>query len=393
MDEFFARLKQRKIVQWALAYVAASFAFIQVIDIVAQRFGWPEHTVRFIIIALAVGFFVMLVLAWYHGERGTQRVTGPELLFLALLLTIGGAVAWRLAPTVTEPNGQPGSASTAQSTSISGVHADSKSIAVLPFENLSDDKANAYFAEGMQEEILTRLAGIGELKVISRTSTEKYKSHPDNLKIVAGELGVANILEGSVQKAGEAVRVNVQLIDARNDMHLWAQTYDRELKNVFVVESEVAQQIAAVWRDLDIQDRVRRINSAERCSDFGVSWQNQKPVAVVRQLQLARTAKHSLRFHAAQLADFNFQPVRQSRSGQGNRHFVAGFIILRATHDLPVVVRPIVYIANAETIGIRMLRRGVNQPDHDVIDFGAPLLHAFDFNAREREQSGYGAHK
>ena len=248
MDEFFERLKQRKIVQWALAYVAASFAFIQVIDIVAQRFGWPEHTVRFIIIALAVGLFVMLVLAWYHGERGTQRVTGPELLFLALLLTIGGAVAWRLAPTATESNGQAGSVSTAQSTSISGVHADGKSIAVLPFENLSDDKANAYFADGMQDEILTRLAGIADLKVISRTSTKRYESRPDNLKIVGAQLGAAHILEGSVQKSGDSVRVNVQLIDARTDTHLWAQTFDRKLENVFAVESEVAQQIADVLK-------------------------------------------------------------------------------------------------------------------------------------------------
>jgi TolB-like protein/cytochrome c-type biogenesis protein CcmH/NrfG len=119
-----------------------------------------------------------------------------------------------------------------------------KSIAVLPFDNLSDDKSNAYFAEGIQDEILTRLAGIADLKVISRTSTEKYKSHPDNLKTVAAELGVGTLLEGSVQKAGDTVRVNVQLIDARADKHLWAQTYDRELKNVFAVESEVSQDIA-----------------------------------------------------------------------------------------------------------------------------------------------------
>ena len=102
MDEFFERMRQRKIVQWALAYIAAAFALIQVLDIVAQRFGWPEQTIRFFILALAIGFFVTLVLAWYHGEKGAQRVTGPELLFLALLLTIGGAVAWRLAPSAAE---------------------------------------------------------------------------------------------------------------------------------------------------------------------------------------------------------------------------------------------------------------------------------------------------
>ncbi len=114
-----------------------------------------------------------------------------------------------------------------------------KSIALLPFENLSEEKANAYFAEGIQNEILTRLAIVRDLKVISRTSTAKYQSNPDNLKKVAQELGVSTILEGAVQKAGDKVRVNVQLIDARADTHLWGKSYDRDLKDVFAVESEV----------------------------------------------------------------------------------------------------------------------------------------------------------
>src|SRR4051812_5177637 len=123
-----------------------------------------------------------------------------------------------------------------------------KSIAVLPFENLSDDKQNAYFAEGIQDEILTRLAAVRDLKVISRTSTVKYKSKAENLKKVGQELGVSTILEGSVQKNGDKVRVIVQLIDARTDRHLWAKSYDRELKDVFAVESEVSQEIADTLR-------------------------------------------------------------------------------------------------------------------------------------------------
>jgi serine/threonine protein kinase len=119
-----------------------------------------------------------------------------------------------------------------------------KSIAVLPFENLSEEKANAYFAEGVQNEVLTRLAAVRDLKVISRTSTAKYQSKPDNLKSVAQELGVSTILEGAVQKAGDKVRINVQLIDARTDAHLWARSYDRDFKDVLAVESEVSQEIA-----------------------------------------------------------------------------------------------------------------------------------------------------
>jgi len=123
-----------------------------------------------------------------------------------------------------------------------------KSIAVLPFENLSEEKANAYFADGTQNEILTKLAGIGDLKVISRTSSAKYKSKPENLKTVARELGVATVLEGSVQKAGEKIRVNVQLVDARSDTHLWAKSYDRNFNDIFTVESDVAQEIADALR-------------------------------------------------------------------------------------------------------------------------------------------------
>jgi TolB-like protein/Tfp pilus assembly protein PilF len=119
-----------------------------------------------------------------------------------------------------------------------------KSIAVLPFENLSDDKANAYFADGIQDEILTKLASVADLKVISRTSTAKYKSKPEDLKTVAQQLGVANVVEGTVQRAADKVRVNVQLIDARADSHLWAKSYDRDIKDVFAVESEVSQEIA-----------------------------------------------------------------------------------------------------------------------------------------------------
>src|SRR5947209_3115925 len=123
-----------------------------------------------------------------------------------------------------------------------------KSIAVLPFENLSSDKENAYFAEGVQDEILTRLSKIADLKVISRTSTQHYKSAPENLTEIGKQLGVAHIVEGNVQKSGDAVRVNVQLIKAANDSHLWADTYDRKLTDIFSVESEVAKAIAEQLR-------------------------------------------------------------------------------------------------------------------------------------------------
>ena len=238
MTEFLQRLKQRKLVQWALAYVAAAFALLQGIDIVAQQFGWPEGVRRGITLALVVGFFVTLVLAWYHGERGAQRVNGTELLILALLLSLGGGFLWRFA-------GASRDVVVKSAVAPAGdVAIPEKSIAVLPFDNLSEDKANAYFAEGVQDEILTRLAKVADLKVISRTSTQRFKSAPENLPEIAKTLGVRNILEGSVQKSNDQVRVNVQLINARTDAHLWADTFDRKLTDIFSVESEIAQTIA-----------------------------------------------------------------------------------------------------------------------------------------------------
>ena len=243
MTEFLDRLRQRKLVQWALAYIAFAFALLQGVDIVAQRFGWPDQLEKILILALAVGFLVVLVLAWYHGERGAQKVSGTEIVILALLLAIGGGLLWRFERIAPNPNASVAlGGATPAATPIAAIPA--KSIAVLPFQNLSTDKGNAYFADGMQDLILTKLADIGDLKVISRTSTAKYQSHPDNLKIIAQQLGVATILEGSVQKAGNQVLINVQLIDARSDNHLWAESYQRTLDNIFGVEGEVAQKVA-----------------------------------------------------------------------------------------------------------------------------------------------------
>lgn len=256
--ELLDRLRQRKVVQWALAYAAAAFALLQGVDIVAQRFAWPESVERGLIIVLAIGFLVALVLAWYHGERGAQRVSGPELLILALLLAIGGGVLWRVAQSPREPAASPAIATRPESSSGAATRArggsepaetdpaphSAKSIAVLPFANLSSDPENKYFADGMQDEILTKLAKIGALHVVSRTSTQRYASAPDNVGDVARALGVANVLEGSVQKAGNVVHINVQLIRAATDEHLWAESYNGALDDVFGVEGKVAQAVA-----------------------------------------------------------------------------------------------------------------------------------------------------
>jgi TolB-like protein/Tfp pilus assembly protein PilF len=201
---------------------------------------------QIVILILVVGFPIALAFSWAFeitpegivresevtADQSITHNTGRKIVALTIVLAV--VATGLLIFQFVRP----------RSTSPSAAIITNKSIAVLPFDNLSEDKANAYFAEGMQDEILTRLAKITDLKVISRTSTQHFKSSPDNLPQIARQLGVAYILEGSVQKAGDAVRVNVQLIKAMSDAHLWADTFDRKLTDIFAVESEIAKTIA-----------------------------------------------------------------------------------------------------------------------------------------------------
>src|SRR5690348_14911885 len=237
MNDFLTRLKQRKLVQWALAYIAAAFALIQVLDVVAQRFGWPDALERVLILALILGFFVTLVLAWYHGDNGAQKVTGTELLILALLLSIGGVVVWRNA----KQNPQAHATETATAVAVP---APGKSIAVLPFVNMSGDAKNDYFSDGITEEILDALAQVPNLKVAARTSAFAFKGKAEDLRKVGEALDVATVLEGSVQTSGDDVRITAQLIDTRSGYHLWSEKYDRKLTSIFAVEDEISKAIA-----------------------------------------------------------------------------------------------------------------------------------------------------
>src|SRR5215510_10718639 len=253
---FFAELKRRNVYKVAVAYAIVGWLTIQVATQVFPFLEIPNWVVRLVIALIAVGFPIALIIAWAfeltpEGIRRTEDVDlaasarQPRKHAWIVVVIVGAALSVGLfffgrysAQTPRQD------ASAARTEAATGSSISQKSIAVLPFENLSDDKGAAYFAEGIQDEILTKLASIADLKVISRTSTAKYKSKPEDLKTVSQQLGVANVLEGSVQKAADKVRVNVQLIDARADSHLWAKTYDRDLADVFKIQSEVAQEIA-----------------------------------------------------------------------------------------------------------------------------------------------------
>jgi len=252
LHNFFAELKRRNVYKVAVAYIVAGWALSQGIAQVFPVFDVPNWIIRLIVLLIILGLPVALVLAWMFEitPEGIKRTATADAMPAAAkpkkytwlyVVVIGVAVSVGLfllgrytAGTIATPR---------QSEAATGA-IPQKSIAVLPFENRSEEKANAYFADGIQDEILTRLSKIADLKVISRTSTQRFKSAPENLPEIARLLGVANILEGSVQKSGDAVRVNVQLIKAANDSHLWADTFDRKLTDIFSVESEVAKAIA-----------------------------------------------------------------------------------------------------------------------------------------------------
>ncbi|PYK23027.1 MAG: hypothetical protein DME52_13415 [Verrucomicrobia bacterium] len=252
--KFFAEVKRRNVYKVAAAYGVVAWLLTEIATQVLPFFEIPNWGVRLIVLAIIIGFPIALVIAWAfeltpEGLKRTEIADAefplgrsPKRAWIFIVI-IAGAISvglfflgrYTTSPTLSTEQGQP---------PASAESLPQKSIAVLPFDNLSRDPDNAYFAEGIQDEILTRLAKVADLKVISRTSTQKYKSAPDNLRDIAKQLGVLNILEGSVQRAADQVRVTVQLINATTDAHLWAETYDRKLTDIFAVESDIAKTIA-----------------------------------------------------------------------------------------------------------------------------------------------------
>ena len=235
MDGLVDRLRQRKIVQWALAYLAGAFALLQAVDLIGQRFGMSDTIVRVLIVVLAVGFFAALVLAWYHGDRGEQRVGGIEISLLALLLAIGGGFLWRVAVS--------GRAGGEQASIGAAASLGAASTAVLPFVNMSADKANEYFSDGMTETLLNRLAQVPELKVAARTSSFSFKGTNTDMRKIGAALGVASLVEGSVQQSGDTLRITAQLIRAVDGTHLWSRNYDRKAADLFAIQDEIAAAV------------------------------------------------------------------------------------------------------------------------------------------------------
>ena len=239
MSGFFKELQRRKVYRVAAAYIIAAGFIIQVGSAVFPAWELPNWTLRLVVVLLLVGFPIALILAWAYdvtpqGIRATPTTATPGahrrrnlIMLIAMGVVVSAAAGYFLLPR-------------ASARKID------KSIAVLPFQNLSDEKQNAYFADGMQDDILTNLSKIGDLKVISRTSVMSYRDNVTrNVREIGKALGVATLLEGSVRRVGNRVRVNVQLINADNDEHIWAEDYDRDLTDVFAIQTDLAQKIAS----------------------------------------------------------------------------------------------------------------------------------------------------
>ena len=259
----FTELKRRNVIRMAGLYLVGAWLLTQIASTLLPAFDVPSWALRGLIIVLALGFIPALIFSWVYeitpgGLRREADVAADQsitpqtgrrmdrMIIVVMALALGYFAFDKFALTPRREAALVAKNNEAQpATQPNEPKVDSKSIAVLPFENLSSDKENAYFTDGVQDEILTDLAKIADLKVISRTSVMQYKTGAQrNLREIAQQLGVAHLLEGSVQRAGNKVRVNAQLIDARNDAHLWAQTYDRDLADVFAIQSEVAKAIA-----------------------------------------------------------------------------------------------------------------------------------------------------
>jgi len=363
---FFAELKRRNVYKVAVAYAVIAWLLIQAGSILFPTFEAPSWVMKVFVAAIAAGFPIALVLAWAFEltPEGIKRTeSGKETppvrsgrrvwMFVVLAAGLLSVALFFLGRYTASPRG------------AAPVTA-AKSIAVLPFENRSEDKANAYFADGIQDEILTRLAKIDDLKVISRTSTQRYKSSPENLRDIAKQLGVGHVLEGSVQRSGDQVRVNVQLINAETDAHLWAEVYDRKVADIFAVQSEIAETIAkalqvklssrekqavaakptenpdaydaylrglAIWNSLDLSPKTLQemaefySRAVQLDANFAVAWAN---LSLVHTLSFAEFDPTAARLAEAKQA---LDTALRLQPGLGEAHFALGLYRYRGLRD------------------------------------------------------------
>ena len=264
------RLRRRKVVQWGILYVAASWSFLQGFEFLSDTYAWPHEFQQLATLALLIGLPIVLVLAWYHGDRGQQRVTTAEFAIITLLLLIGGGAlafyqrniegdgeAPPAARGISDPSAAPG---ISESPATPGAPDTRPSLAVLPFVDLSQAKDQEYLGDGLAEEIINQLAQVPALRLVGRTSSFSFKGKDDDLRSIGSKLGVAHLLEGSVRKAGDRIRITAQLAAASDSSQLWSKTYDRNLTDVFAVQDEIARDVAQA---LSVKLDAVKLNTAQ----------------------------------------------------------------------------------------------------------------------------------
>jgi len=285
------RLKERKIAQWAILYSAAAWLLLQVLEVVSGPWGVPDGVVRLIQATLAMGFLITLVLAWYHGEKGRQRASGVELTILAALLAIGAL----LVPTVF-PDRAPLTDEPVVGDRLATIRpVQTASIAVLPFLDLSPDGDQAYFGDGIAEEILNGLSKVGGLKVAARTSA--FQLRDEEIPVIGNRLGVETVLEGSVRKEGERVIITVQLINASDGFQMWSQRFEPTMASVIDTQEQIAQSVARAL-ELRLIDDGPRLMSTETDSPVAHErylmgryfWNQRTPDGFLRGLELFEEA-------------------------------------------------------------------------------------------------------
>jgi serine/threonine-protein kinase len=255
-ERLLASIRERSLIQWVVLYIVGAWAALAAASYATAAFAWTPWLFRGLTLVAAVGLPVTLVVAWYHGETGRQRVRGPEVLMIAVLLAIGGGLL-----TVFGPEGRLKDGVRQPLGPVDGAQAQ-PSIAVLPFSNLSGTPETEPFANGIHDDILTQLSKIGGLKVISRTSVLGYRDTDKGIPEIARELGVGAVLEAGVQRVNDRIRINAQLIDAGTDAHLWAEQYDTvyTVENVFAIQSAIASSIASALEAVLTRDERARID-------------------------------------------------------------------------------------------------------------------------------------
>jgi adenylate cyclase len=258
-------IKHHKVVEWTLAYTAFGYALLHGVEMVSDAFGWPPAAARATIFVLALGIPVVATLAWYHGARARSRISGFELAILTVLLVIAGSVLWLVSrgghqqPHLQARTVIPSATSAAlvQPAFSPPPH----SIAVLPFTNLSGDPKEEYFSDGVSEELINALSQIDALQVAARTSSFSFKGKNVDIRTIARTLGVASILEGSIRRSGNEVRITAQLINAVNGFHIWSKEYDHDLSNILALQSDIATSVAAQLQAKLVGDESAKIEA------------------------------------------------------------------------------------------------------------------------------------